>query len=113
MGANRNRANYNVIPKNPPNDGILFVDHSSTGRGGNLGHALVEYEDGKILAFYPNCSDDNKGHSAVGWMEYKRSEDGGETWGDPNVLAYSKKAKVELTIIITFMPNAQRIETLV
>ncbi len=90
MDANRNKANYNVIPKNPPNDGILFVDHSPTGRGGNLGHALVEYEDGKILAFYPNCSDHNKGHSAVGWMEYKRSEDGGETWGDPNVLAYSK-----------------------
>jgi len=57
---------YDVIPKNPPNDGILFVDHSRTGRSGHLGHALVEYKDGKILAFYPNCSDNNKGHSAVG-----------------------------------------------
>ena len=81
---------YELSPNNPPNDGILFVDHSRTGRSGHLGHALVEYEDGKILAFYPNCSDDSGGHSAVGWMEYKRSEDGGKTWGDPNVLGYSK-----------------------
>ena len=81
---------YEVSPKNPPNDGILFVDHSRTGRSGHLGHALVEYQDGKILAFYPNCSDDSGGHSAVGWMEYKRSEDGGETWGGRNIVAYSK-----------------------
>ena len=83
--------NYQVSPASPPNDGILFVDNSPAGRSGHLGHALVEYEDGKILAFYPNCSGDNNGHSAVGWMEYKRSEDGGKTWGGPNVLAYSKK----------------------
>ena len=81
---------YELSPKNPPNDGILFVDNSPAGRSAHFGHALVKYEDGNVLAFYPNCSDDNKGHSAVGWMEYKRSEDGGETWGDPNVLAYSK-----------------------
>lgn len=88
--ADRAGCAYEVSPKNPPNAGILFVDHSRTGRSGHLGHALVEYGDGKILAFYPNCSDDSGGHSAVGWMEYRRSEDGGETWGDPNVLAYSK-----------------------
>ncbi len=81
---------YRLTPKNPPNDGILFVDHSQTGRSGHLGHALVEYQDGKILAFYPNCNDDNRGHSAVGWMEYKRSEDGGKTWGEPQALTYSK-----------------------
>ena len=89
---------YAVFPKDPPNEGILFVDHARTGRSGHLGHALVEYEDGKILAFYPSCSSDShnpnkpasKGHSAVGWMEYKRSEDGGKTWSAPHVLAYSK-----------------------
>ena len=81
---------YRLTPEKPPNDGILFVDHSPKGRSGHLGHALVEYEPGKILAFYANCNDENKGHSAVGWMEYKRSEDGGKTWGEPNVLAYSK-----------------------
>jgi len=82
---------FHLIPENPPNDGILFVDHSPTGRSGHLGHALVEYEDGKILAFYANCSDDNGGHSAVGWMEYKRSEDGGQTWSEAQELPYSKK----------------------
>ncbi len=97
MDAHPNKADYEVTPKNPPNDGILFVDHAPTRRGGNLGHALVEYEDGKLLAFYPNCSAERhnpekpgKGHSARGWMEYKRSEDGGETWSDRNVVAYSK-----------------------
>ena len=81
---------YEVSPNSLPNRGFLFVDHSRMGRSGHLGHALVEYQDGKILAFYPNCSDDNGGHSAVGWMEYKRSEDGGESWSEPSVLAYSK-----------------------
>ncbi|MDE0623770.1 MAG: sialidase family protein [Bryobacterales bacterium] len=93
---------YEVSPKGLPNEGILFVDHSRAGRGGHLGYALVEYEDGKILAFYPNCSAEShnpenfpmalpvKGHSARGWMEYKRSDDGGRTWNDPKVLPYSK-----------------------
>jgi Neuraminidase (sialidase) len=82
---------FDIIPPNPPNEGILFVDHSKAGRSGHLGHALVEYEDGKILVFYPNCSDDNAGHSGVGWMEFKRSEDGGRTWSEPIVLEYSKR----------------------
>ncbi len=80
-----------VEPPDPPNDGILFVDHSRDGRSGHLGHALVEYGPGKILAFYANCSDDNGGHSAVGWMEYRRSEDGGRTWGAAVALDYSKR----------------------
>jgi hypothetical protein len=83
--------NFEIAPPNPPNDGILFVDHSKLGRSGHLGHALIEYEDNIILAFYPNCSDDHNGHSAIGWMEYKRSEDGGQTWSKPYVLDYSKK----------------------
>ena len=32
---------YEIAPKHPPNDGILFVDHSKTRRSGHLGHALV------------------------------------------------------------------------
>ena len=87
---------YEVFPKNLPNEGILFVDHSRKGRSGHLGHALVEYEDGKILAFYPNCSDDNKGHSAVGWMEYKRSEDGYE-----DEITIAEMLKNTLSIAIT------------
>jgi len=75
-----------------PDEGILFIDHSTNGHTGHLGHALVEYEPGKILAFYPHCFGRNYGHSGDGWMEYKRSEDGGQTWGKPAVLEYSQQA---------------------
>ncbi len=73
--------------------GILFVDHSINDRSGHLGHALVEYAPGCILAFYPNNSGARSlGHNGFGWMEYKRSLDGGKTWGEPEVLDYSVKA---------------------
>ncbi|MBL9116873.1 MAG: exo-alpha-sialidase, partial [Verrucomicrobiaceae bacterium] len=80
-----------LTPANPPNDGLVFVDHSAKRRSGHLGHALVQLEPGKLIAFYPNCSGDNGGHSGVGWMEFKRSLDGGKTWGEPQVLSFSKK----------------------
>ncbi|MBE7498683.1 MAG: exo-alpha-sialidase [Verrucomicrobiaceae bacterium] len=79
-----------ITPGNPPNNGLLFVGHSKANRSGHLGHALVQYAPGKLLAFYPNCSSDNGGHSAVGWMELKRSEDGGKSWGPRQVLAFTK-----------------------
>lgn len=87
---NRKTDFYEVSPPNPPNSGMIFVDHSKTGRSGHLGHALVEYAPGKILAFYPNCSDANNGHCGDGWMEYKRSEDAGRSWSQPFQLEYSK-----------------------
>ena len=80
-----------VEPPDPPNQGIMFVNHARTGRSGHLGHALVEYLPGKILAFYANCSDFHGGHNGDGWMDYRRSEDGGRTWGEPSVLEYSKE----------------------
>ena len=83
---------FNVIPSNPPNDGILFVDHAKANRSGHLGHALIEYEPGKILAFYSNCSDARQGHSGDGWTEFKRSEDAGRTWSEPTPLPYSKES---------------------
>lgn len=82
---------FDIIPPNPPNEGILFVDHSATGRSGHLGHALVEYAPGQLLAFYPNCSDANKGHCADGWTEFKRSDDGGETWTEPIDFDYARR----------------------
>ena len=80
-----------IEPPDPPNQGILFVDHAATGRSGHLGHALVEYAPGEILAFYPNCSDANNGHNGDGWMEYRRSGDSGHTWSESQSLAYSKQ----------------------
>ncbi len=82
---------FAVEPPEPPNQGIMFVDHARAGRSGHLGHALVEYAPGRILAFYANCSDFQKGHSGDGWMEFKRSEDGGRTWSEPAALEYSRQ----------------------
>ena len=74
---------YTVSPGTVPGEGILFVNHHEKRRSGHLGHALVEYEDGKLLAFYSNCAGSrNHGHSGFGWVEYRRSEDGGETWDE-------------------------------
>ncbi len=84
---------YILTPEGTPGEGILFVDHEANGRTGHMGHALVEYAPGKILAFYPDCSAEDprwKGHSGFGWMAYKRSEDGGETWSSPMTEPYSK-----------------------
>ena len=86
-----NADTLDICPPDPPNNGMLFVDHSKAGRSGHLGHALVEYAPGKVLAFYPNCSDANNGHTGDGWMEYKRSEDGGRTWSEPTPLEYSRR----------------------
>ena len=83
---------YTVSPGGIPSEGILFVDHQKEHRSGHLGHALVEYEDGKLLAFYSNCSGERgEGHTGYGWVEYKRSLDGGETWGEPQVLPYAAR----------------------
>lgn len=89
-----------LTPGDIPNQGILFVDHQKQNRGGHFGHALVEYADGKILDFYPNCNTDNGGHSGRGWMEWKRSEDGGETWSEGKAFPYSKNL-YDLNIGIT------------
>jgi len=76
-----------------PENGILFVDHRANRRSGHLGHALVEYGEGRILAFYSNCAGSrHHGHSGFGWMEYKRSLDYGATWSEPFVLPYSYEA---------------------
>ena len=84
---------FRIFPPDVPNGGILFADLEKLGRSGHMGHALVEYAPGKVLAFYPTCSAEDrrwKGHSGFGWMEYKRSLDGGETWSDPITEPHSK-----------------------
>lgn len=70
----------------------IFVNHAAQNRSGHLGHAMVQCQDGTLLAFYSNCSGNyghKPGHAMYGWVEYKRSADGGITWEEPTVLPYS------------------------
>jgi hypothetical protein len=70
----------------------VFVDHQPAGRSGHLGHAMFQNAAGDVVALYPNCAgDDLGGHSATGWMEFKVSTDGGETWGAAQPLEFSKR----------------------
>ena len=74
------------------NKPTLFVDNQARKRSGHMGHAMVEYAPGRILDFYSNCDYDRvSGHSGYGWMEYRRSTDGGTTWEPARKLDYSVK----------------------
>ena len=88
--------NYKITPEQIPSTGILYVDHQKNLRSGHLGHALAEYKKDCIISFYSNCSGTrNKwspGHNGFGWVEYRRSADMGETWGEAKVLEYSWNA---------------------
>ena len=80
---------FHISPPVLPNDGFLFADHSAQRRSGHLGHALLECKNGELLAYYPNCNDDNAGHSGNGWMEFRRSTDHGKTWNTTEKDTYS------------------------
>ncbi|MFB2117641.1 sialidase family protein [Parapedobacter sp. 2B3] len=83
---------FSVYPANFPNNGILFVDHESSGRSGHGGQTMTECTNGDIIAFYSNVKGDiNNGHNVAGWAEYKISSDGGETWSEPYVFGPSKE----------------------
>lgn len=87
---------FRITPENIPNDGIMFVDNESVYRSGHMGHALVEYAKDSILAFFSNTTAAIEyGHTGYGWMEYKRTTDGGKTWSSPIVLDYSHKCFID------------------
>lgn len=88
--------NYEITPKEIPSMGMLFVDNQKKKRSGHMSHGLAEYKKNCIIAFYSNCSYNRNpwspGHNGFGWLEYKRSADGGLTWDEPKVLPYSWEA---------------------
>lgn len=92
MGKTITRENYTVNLSDP----ILYVDNESRKRSGHMCHAMVEFAPGKILDFNSNCSAAiHQGHSAFGWMEYRISEDGGETFSQSYDLPISKEEFVD------------------
>ncbi len=107
---------YHIAPPDLPNDGERFVDHDLRGRSGHGGQCLVQCSNGDLLAFYSNTAADVwDGHSAAGWTEYRRSTDGGTTWGDPQVLEYSRAAweREELCSALVFGVTAAPDGTLI
>ena len=84
---------FSVVPAGVPNQGIRFIDHQKHSRSGHGGNCLTECHNGDIVAFYSNVSGQIQGgHGVAGWSEYRRSIDGGATWSEPTILAYSKRA---------------------
>ena len=91
-GNQPNSLPFRVVPEDIPNRGIRFVDHEKSGRSGHGGNCIVECANGDIVAFYSNVSGElAKGHGTFGWSEYRRSTDGGRTWGEPAALDYSRR----------------------
>ncbi len=85
--------NFGVLPADIPNDGILYVDHQAQQRSGHGGTCLTECANGDIVSFYSNVSGEiYEGHGVAGWSEYRRSTDGGKTWGEAVQLDFSKRA---------------------
>lgn len=65
------------------NEPFVYEDNEKKGRSGHMSHAMTEFAPGKIMAFHSNCSPVRScGHSAFGWVEYRISEDYGETFGE-------------------------------
>jgi len=84
-----NRNNYTVNVSEP----ILYVDNESRGRSGHMSHAMAEFAPGKLIDFNSNCTAKKyDGHSTYGWIEYRISEDGGETFSEIYELPYSKES---------------------
>lgn len=68
---------------------VVYVDNMARKRSGHMTHAMLEL-DGRLMDFNSNCSNIRLGgHSAFGFVEYRFSEDGGETFGEIHTLPYS------------------------
>lgn len=80
----------------------LYVDNKSRNRSGHMTHAMAEFAPGKLIVFNSNCSAViHGGHSTFGFVEYRISEDGGETYSDIFELPYSKKALFDGEYVIS------------
>ena len=69
---------------------ILYIDNEARGRSGHMGHPMLNLGNGRIVDFNSNVSAVRcDGHSGFGWMEYRISEDGGDTFGEFNIVPYT------------------------
>lgn len=98
MNIEINRKNYTIKFSEP----TLYVDNKSRNRSGHMTHAMAEYAPGKIICFNSNCTAEKySGHSTFGWVEYRLSDDGGETYSEVYELPYSKKSLYDGIYVIS------------
>ena len=75
---------------------ILYIDNEARGRSGHMGHPMLNLGNGIIMDFNSNVSDVRcDGHSGFGWMEYRISEDYGDTFGDFNTIPYTMEVLLD------------------
>lgn len=75
---------------------ILYIDNEARGRSGHMGHPMLNLGNGKIMDFNSNVSAVRcDGHSGFGWMEYRISEDNGETFGAFNAVPYTQEVLLD------------------
>ena len=92
------RKDYSIELSEP----ILYVDNEKRRRSGHMTHGLAEFAPGKLIDFNSNCAYDRcEGHSTFGWVEYRISEDGGETFSPVYDLEYSKQVLLEGVYVIS------------
>ncbi|MBQ4051458.1 MAG: exo-alpha-sialidase [Oscillospiraceae bacterium] len=86
------REGYTIALDEP----ILYVDNESRGRSGHMTHAMAVWAPGKLIDFNSNCTAKrHHGHSTFGWVEYRTSEDGGETFSAVKELPFSVQSFVD------------------
>lgn len=83
------RDNYEVIFETP----TVYVDNQARKRSGHMTHAMAEFAPNCFIDFNSNCSAlRHNGHLPYGWIEYRISKDGGNTYSEVKDLEYSKQA---------------------
>ena len=74
----------------------LYINNEARGRSGHMGHPMLNLGGGRIMDFNSNVSAVRcDGHSGFGWMEYRMSEDYGETFGDFNIIPYTMEVLLD------------------
>lgn len=75
---------------------VLYVDNEKRGRSGHMTHAMAEFAPNCFIDFNSNCTIHRiDGHTPYGFIEYRISRDGGNTYSDIQVLDYSMKSLLD------------------
>ncbi len=75
---------------------VLYVDNEKRGRSGHMTHAMAEFAPNCFIDFNSNCTIHRiDGHTPYGFIEYRISRDGGNTYSDIQILDYSMKSLLD------------------